>query len=164
MNHRTLRLSRRSIPVLIYTKLWGFKVEDANFCALFWATLLLPVGLYIWFVGKFLPKSVAKGYRLATRQRALDGAERAGNRIGTFIDDHGDTIALMLGVAAVIGLVGILVVWALNNFESFWIVWVGILLGATLLWLASKTPLARFLLTGVRAVKSRTCPRVEIEP
>ncbi|MDE2106438.1 MAG: hypothetical protein KGL39_54990, partial [Patescibacteria group bacterium] len=68
----------------------------------------------------------------------------------------------VLPVALVVVFVGVLAWWAIDSFESFWITMTAIVVVTLLVMVAAETPLGRFLMTGVRAVKSRTCPRVEI--
>jgi hypothetical protein len=88
MTNHVLRLKRRSIPVWLYTRLWEFPVEEADFCKLFWATVLAPFGAYFWIMGKLLPKSLAKGYQAAARTKTLGGVARAGDRTAAFFQGH----------------------------------------------------------------------------
>lgn len=58
----TWTLDKNSLPVSIYTKVWGFSAENVNFCKLFWAFVLLPIGLiYLGFQNFF--SGVASGVR-----------------------------------------------------------------------------------------------------
>jgi hypothetical protein len=163
VSDHVLKLKRRSIPVWIYTTVWKFPIENADFCKLFWATLLAPVGLYMWLLGRLLPKSIAKGYQLAAGTKVLSGVGVAGDRVAAFFQRHDEAVLITAMVACVLALVGVGVWWALTYFESFWIAIAGAAVVIVVVVCIASTPLGRFLGIGVRAVKSRTCPRVEIE-
>lgn len=43
----TWTLEKDSLPISVYTKVWGFSASNVNFCKLFWAFVFLPIGLLI---------------------------------------------------------------------------------------------------------------------
>lgn len=133
-------------------------LPQLNFCELFWALALLPVVASMRCVG-LGAIGAARSARVASRcEQLADALAEKAQEHQTVVDRMFTGLGL-LGCVAALGSFGIVL------YEAAW--W-ALLIPANVAWLvfalyaARNTGLARTLLTGARAIKTRTCPQVRL--
>lgn len=130
-----------------------------NFCLLFWGVVLSPIVIF----ARLVTAGAIKGGRATGAIRA---AAATGDRAAAFAQTHPTGTRWTGRVLG--GLWGALMlfVWGYSLVRVAWwcplaLIGGGVLIGV-LVWSISKTPVGGVLVTGYRAVKGRTCPRVVV--
>lgn len=166
---KTIKLSRKSIPVRIYTsRLYNGNAERADFCSLFWATLLSPFFGFMFLYGS-IPVILFKSTRKAVDHALIEHTAVRADRLAAWWQG----LATGLFITLLVVFCGTLLALLGYGFYESWawtLVGLGCLaIGAGLIFLlvlwierCDRHGPGWFRL-GVKAVKNRTCPRVEIE-
>lgn len=137
--------------------------EELSFCGLFWCTLLAPFVALGRLVGRGIETTWHSTGSLPAR------AEHLGERIATKGQEHpkvGKVLQVLVMTVMTLYLVGITIVGivALAETEAWWVLlvpanaaWI-----AYALWRLRHTQPGRVLADGYHAVKTRTCPQIEL--
>lgn len=165
---RTVKLSRRSIPVRIYTsRFWAGRAENADCCKLFWATVLSPLAVVMWLYING-PRFVVKGTKRAVDHALIEHTAMKADQLAAWWQRLGNVTIFGVAAACVLALLAFAAYGFYTNPVTTVIV-IGSVAGSVALfvgviwWLVDCNG-ERFFIAGIKAVKNRTCPRVEIEP
>jgi hypothetical protein len=172
-----------SLLLRFYAAVWGADPQHADFCKLFWAVVLMPVGLFMvvpgrWLAHRFGPHirrydaRVDAGLREREAQRHRSPrepgrAERFLARVAAFVASPrvrriAGRILFGVGLIVGVGLVGffvyVTIVFPLTVLMALAVMLAGVALDTT----GAARRAGRFMADGYRSVKSNTCPRIVV--